>query len=48
MPTLPARLLRRIAWRRRVAAARRWQLAERRTSAARDTRVRRILEGMTR
>jgi hypothetical protein len=40
----PIPLLRRLAWRRRVAAARRWQEAERRDSAAHNAAVRRIVD----
>jgi hypothetical protein len=42
--TLPVRLLRRLLWRRRVAAALTWQRAARVQAAEHDEAIRRILE----
>lgn len=42
--TPPERLLRRLLWRRRVAAARAWRDAERRQAAEQSAAVRRILD----
>jgi hypothetical protein len=43
MPT-PAQVLRRVRWRRRVAAARARQLAEREQAAARSAAIARLLD----